>query len=155
MVAIICGLQTTSSHITLLHAPSCMWLDMGMLHSLHFAISFHRRCSARSGASMWCAPGTCSFYNCAGMVCDLVCAARQGRNRRCITLDLHKEEGRDILRRLSDRVDVLVENFRPGVMEKWGLGPQVSIPSLLKHWTAIERAGDSWPQEITHCSAHP
>ena len=70
------------------------------------------------------------------MVCDLVCAARQGRNRRCITLDLHKEEGRDILRRLSDRVDVLVENFRPGVMEKWGLGPQVSIPSLLNHWAA-------------------
>ena len=55
----------------------------------------------------------------------LTCAALQGRNRRCITLDLHKEEGRDILRRLSDRADVLIENFRPGVMEKWGLGPKV------------------------------
>lgn len=53
------------------------------------------------------------------------CVALQGRNRRCITLDLHKEEGRNILRRLSDRTDVLVENFRPGVMEKWGLGPEV------------------------------
>ena len=55
--------------------------------------------------------------------------ALQGRNRRCITLDLHKEEGRDVLRRLSDRADVLVENFRPGVMEKWGLGPKVN-PTL-------------------------
>lgn len=52
-------------------------------------------------------------------------ATSQGRNRRCITLNLHKEEGRDVLRRLSDRADVLVENFRPGVMEKWGLGPEV------------------------------
>lgn len=40
-------------------------------------------------------------------------------------MDLHKEEGRDIVRRLANRMDVLVENFRPGVMEKWGLGPQV------------------------------
>lgn len=33
-------------------------------------------------------------------------------------------------RRLSERVDVLVENFRPGVMEKWGLGPQDLKPEL-------------------------
>jgi len=39
-----------------------------------------------------------------------------GRNRRCITLDLHQEEGRDVVRKLASRVDVLVENFRPGVM---------------------------------------
>ena len=60
------------------------------------------------------------------------CTALQGRNRRCITLDLHREEGRDVLRRLSDRADVLVENFRPGVMEKWGLGPNVGPPHLLQ-----------------------
>ncbi len=42
-----------------------------------------------------------------------------------MTLDLHKEEGRDIVRRLAGRVDVLVENFRPRVMEGWGLGPKV------------------------------
>ena len=58
------------------------------------------------------------------------CTALQGRNRRCITLDLHKEEGRDVLRRLSDRADVLIENFRPGVMEKWGLGPDVNPPHV-------------------------
>ena len=50
----------------------------------------------------------------------------QGRNRRCLTLDLRQEAGRDICRQLADRADVLVENFRPGVMEKWGLGPKVS-----------------------------
>lgn len=52
--------------------------------------------------------------------------ALQGRNRRCLTLDLRQQAGRDICRQLADRADVLVENFRPGVMEKWGLGPQVS-----------------------------
>lgn len=37
-----------------------------------------------------------------------------GRNRRCMTIDLHNEEGRQLVRQLSDKVDVLVENFRPG-----------------------------------------
>lgn len=50
----------------------------------------------------------------------------QGRNRRCVTIDLRVEEGRKLLKRLSEHVDVLIENFRPGVMEKWGLGPKVS-----------------------------
>lgn len=42
-----------------------------------------------------------------------------------MTLDLHRQEGRDVVRELANKVDVLVENFRPGVMEKWGLGPKV------------------------------
>jgi len=46
-----------------------------------------------------------------------------GRNKKCITADLRSEEGRDLVRKLSSSCDVLVENFRPGVMEKWGLGP--------------------------------
>jgi crotonobetainyl-CoA:carnitine CoA-transferase CaiB-like acyl-CoA transferase len=46
-----------------------------------------------------------------------------GRNKKCITADLRSEEGRDLVRRLSSKCDVLVENFRPGVMEKWSLGP--------------------------------
>ena len=57
--------------------------------------------------------------------------ALQGRNRRCLTLDLRQEAGRDICRQLADRADVLVENFRPGVMEKWGLGPKVGAQALL------------------------
>ena len=40
---------------------------------------------------------------------------RQGRNRRCITVDLHKVEGRGIIKELAERSDILVENFRPGV----------------------------------------
>ena len=50
----------------------------------------------------------------------------QGRNRRCITVDMRTEKGRDIIKRLASHADVLVENFRPGVMEKWGLGPKAS-----------------------------
>lgn len=46
-----------------------------------------------------------------------------GRNKKCITLDLRKEEGRAIAVRLAERSDVLIENFRPGTMEQWGLAP--------------------------------
>ena len=45
------------------------------------------------------------------------------RNKRTVTLNLGKPEGQELLRRLVADTDVLVENFRPGVMEKWGLGP--------------------------------
>jgi len=46
-----------------------------------------------------------------------------GRNKKCITADLRMDEGRELVRRLAGKCQVLVENFRPGVMEKWGLGP--------------------------------
>src|SRR5215208_4400924 len=45
------------------------------------------------------------------------------RDKRTVTLNLSTPEGQDILHRLVAEADVLVENFRPGVMEKWGLGP--------------------------------
>ena len=45
------------------------------------------------------------------------------RNKKCITANLRMQEGRDLIRQLAQRCDALVENFRPGVMEKWGLGP--------------------------------
>ncbi|HEX9264188.1 MAG TPA: CoA transferase [Candidatus Binatia bacterium] len=44
------------------------------------------------------------------------------RNKKSITLDLRAEEGRDIALRLASKADVLIQNFRPGVMEKRGLG---------------------------------
>lgn len=44
------------------------------------------------------------------------------RNKRGLALDLSREQGREVLLRLLDGADVLVENFRPGTMEKWGLG---------------------------------
>lgn len=45
-----------------------------------------------------------------------------GRNKRCITADMRKPEGRDLVLALSEKADVLIENFRPGTLEKWGLG---------------------------------
>jgi crotonobetainyl-CoA:carnitine CoA-transferase CaiB-like acyl-CoA transferase len=46
------------------------------------------------------------------------------RNKRAITLNLGAPEGQDILRRLVAEADVVIENFRPGVLEGWGLGPE-------------------------------
>lgn len=45
----------------------------------------------------------------------------QSRNKKSVALDLRQPEARDIVRRLIDECDVLVENFKPGVMEGWGL----------------------------------
>lgn len=47
------------------------------------------------------------------------------RGKRGITLDLRRPEGADILKRLVREHDVLIENFRPGTLEAWGLGPDV------------------------------
>lgn len=47
----------------------------------------------------------------------------QSRNKKCVTLDLRQERGQALLVELAKRADVLVENFRPGTLEKWGLGP--------------------------------
>ncbi len=44
------------------------------------------------------------------------------RNKRCVTADLRVEDGRDLVRRLVEHCDVVVENFRPGRLEAWGLG---------------------------------
>lgn len=44
------------------------------------------------------------------------------RNKRCITLNLSHPEGEALMRRLAATADVVVENFRPGVLERWGLG---------------------------------
>ena len=47
----------------------------------------------------------------------------RGRNKRSLTLDLSKEAGRDVLLALVAVADVLVENFRPGTLERWQIGP--------------------------------
>jgi crotonobetainyl-CoA:carnitine CoA-transferase CaiB-like acyl-CoA transferase len=46
----------------------------------------------------------------------------ESRNKKCITLNLKEERGLELLRQLAAKCDVIVENFRPGTLEKWGLG---------------------------------
>jgi len=50
------------------------------------------------------------------------------RNKKSVTLNLKTEEGRALVRQLIGQVDVVVENFRPGTLEKWGK------TSDLAHW---------------------
>lgn len=47
----------------------------------------------------------------------------EGRNKRSIELDLRTPDGAETLKRLAAEADVLVENFQPGTLERWGLGP--------------------------------
>lgn len=47
------------------------------------------------------------------------------RNKRTIAIDLHTEKGAELFRSLADTADVVVENFRPGTLERWGIGPEV------------------------------
>ena len=44
------------------------------------------------------------------------------RNKKMVSIDLRTEKGRDLVRTLAAKADVLIENFRPGTMERWGLG---------------------------------
>ncbi len=45
------------------------------------------------------------------------------RNKRSVSANLRIAEGQDLVRRLIAKADILIENFKPGTMEKWGLGP--------------------------------
>jgi len=46
------------------------------------------------------------------------------RNKKSVSIDLKSEKGVELVRRLIDEADVVIENFRPGVVESWGLGPE-------------------------------
>ncbi len=48
--------------------------------------------------------------------------AAQSRNKRSLSLDLRQPEAQDVIRKLAESTDVLIENFRPGMLEEWGLG---------------------------------
>jgi crotonobetainyl-CoA:carnitine CoA-transferase CaiB-like acyl-CoA transferase len=51
------------------------------------------------------------------------------RNKRSVTLNLRTEEGQRLALKLAESADVVLENFRPGTMEKWGLGPE-DVPAI-------------------------
>jgi crotonobetainyl-CoA:carnitine CoA-transferase CaiB-like acyl-CoA transferase len=51
----------------------------------------------------------------------------QSRNKKSVVLDLRTDEGRAAVRALAAEADVLIENFRPGTLERWGLGPDVLL----------------------------
>ncbi len=51
--------------------------------------------------------------------------ASQSRNKKSVTLDLRQQEARDVFKRLIADADILIENFRPGTLENWGLGWEV------------------------------
>src|SRR3954447_13801620 len=57
--------------------------------------------------------------------------AVEGRGRKSVTLDLRTPDGQDLLRRLAATADVLVENFRPGTLEQWHVGPNDLDPRLV------------------------
>ncbi|CAG8531729.1 7608_t:CDS:2 [Gigaspora margarita] len=69
-----------------------------------------------------------------------------GRNKKSCEINLRTEGGRKLVRQLTDKCDVLIENFRPGTMEKWGLGPDElykTNPSLI--YTRVSGFGQTGP----------
>ncbi|KAJ2956643.1 hypothetical protein NQZ79_g7542 [Umbelopsis isabellina] len=69
-----------------------------------------------------------------------------GRNKKSVCIDLRTEKGRSLVKELAQQSDVLIENFKPGTMEKWGLGPDElykTNPDLI--FTRISGYGQSGP----------
>jgi len=69
--------------------------------------------------------------------------AVEGRGRRGVTCDLRRPEGRELFKRLAATADVVCENFRPGTMERWGLGPDELPDDLV--FVRISVFGQSGP----------
>ncbi|MBI5577535.1 MAG: CoA transferase [Deltaproteobacteria bacterium] len=68
------------------------------------------------------------------------------RNKRTITIDMKQERGKEIVRRMAKASDVLVENFRPGVMDRLGLGyPALSALNPALIYAAITGFGKTGP----------
>jgi crotonobetainyl-CoA:carnitine CoA-transferase CaiB-like acyl-CoA transferase len=71
------------------------------------------------------------------------------RNKKSVTANLRSDAGRNIVRKLANTSDVLIENFKPGTMEKWGLGPEafkISNPGLI--YSRISGYGQTGPYAI-------
>jgi crotonobetainyl-CoA:carnitine CoA-transferase CaiB-like acyl-CoA transferase len=69
-----------------------------------------------------------------------------GRNKKCVTANMRTAKGRDLVRQLALKSDCIVENFRPGTMEKWALGPaelRAANPKLI--YARISGYGQTGP----------
>ncbi|MCW5844780.1 MAG: CoA transferase [Caldilinea sp.] len=75
------------------------------------------------------------------------------RGRRAVGLDIKRPEGRDAALRLIDRADALIEGFRPGVMERLGLGPD---PCLARNAKLVYGRMTGWGQDgpLAHTAGH-
>jgi crotonobetainyl-CoA:carnitine CoA-transferase CaiB-like acyl-CoA transferase len=78
-------------------------------------------------------PGTGDFMRTIGPFADgySLFWAVEGRGRKSATCDLRTTEGQDLFRRLAATADVVCENFRPGTLEDWGIGPGTLAPHLV------------------------
>ncbi|MBA3302627.1 MAG: CoA transferase, partial [Acidimicrobiia bacterium] len=72
--------------------------------------------------------------------------AVEGRGRKGVTLDLHQPRGQDLFRRLAATADVVCENFRPGTLEHWNVGPADLDPRLVT--VRISVFGQSGPSSL-------
>lgn len=69
--------------------------------------------------------------------------AVEGRGRRGVTCDLRTEAGQELFRQLAATADVVCENFRPGTVERWHIGPDDCRPDLV--WARISVFGQTGP----------
>jgi crotonobetainyl-CoA:carnitine CoA-transferase CaiB-like acyl-CoA transferase len=78
-------------------------------------------------------PGSGDFMRTIGPFADgySLFWAVEGRGRQSATCDLRRPEGQELFRRLAATADVVCENFRPGTLEEWGLGPATLAPHLV------------------------
>ena len=74
------------------------------------------------------------------------------RNKRAMALDLTQEQGREVLLALLADADVLIENYKPGTMEKWGLGYQ---DTLADKFPRLIHCRISVLAVMVHSVAHP
>ena len=70
--------------------------------------------------------------------------AVEGRGRRSVTLDLRQAAGQTVFRSLAATADVVVENFRPGTLERWNIAPRDVDDRLV--WVRISTFGQDGPQ---------
>ncbi len=69
--------------------------------------------------------------------------AVEGRGRKSVTLDLRTAEGQAVFRRLAATADIVVENFRPGTLERWNVDPSALADHLV--WVRISMFGQDGP----------